>query len=97
MAVGACVAGGAEVAASVGAAAARGTTAAARGWVDGHGRAVLGTRKTAGVDLGERCARIGLIVEFVEFVEFVGLVGLVAARATTCADAAADIVVRPIT
>jgi len=91
MAVGACVAGGAEVAASVGAAAARGTTAAARGWVDGHGRAVLGTRKTAGVDLGERCARIGLIVEFVEFV------GLVAARATTCADAAADIVVRPIT
>ena len=94
MAVGACVAGGAEVAASVGAAAARGTTAAARGWVDGHGRAVLGTRKTAGVDLGERCARIGLIVEFVEFV---GLVGLVAARATTCADAAADIVVRPIT
>ncbi|MEO2192217.1 MAG: hypothetical protein ABGY24_07230 [bacterium] len=94
MAVGACVAGGAEVAASVGAAAARGTTAAARGWVDGHGRAVLGTRKTAGVDLGERCARIGLIVEFVEFVEFVGLV---AARATTCADAAADIVVRPIT
>jgi hypothetical protein len=91
MAVGAWVAGGAEVAASVGAAAARGTTAAARGWVDGHGRAVLGTRKTAGVDLGERCARIGLIVEFVEFV------GLVAARATTCADAAADIVVRPIT
>ena len=91
MAVGACVAGGAEVAASVGAAAARGTTAAARGWVDGHGRAVLGTRNTAGVDLGERCARIGLIVEFVEFV------GLVAARATTCADAAADIVVRPIT
>jgi hypothetical protein len=88
MAVGAWVAGGAEVAASVGAAAARGTTAAARGWVDGHGRAVLGTRKTAGVDLGERCARIGLIVEFV---------GLVAARATTCADAAADIVVRPIT
>lgn len=90
MAVGAWVAGGAEVAASVGAAAARGTTAAARGWVDGHGRAVLGTRKTAGVDLGERCARIGLI----GLVEFVGLV---AARATTCADAAADIVVRPIT